>query len=417
MLGFTIDTSKISFKDFEDDLATDETNSISSLAEGLPTHEEINGNTHIDFDGPLLTLQNRQVSSINNGLLIIAPQKTGKSQVCEAIAASVVVTSPDITNPEANLACDTLGFKFIPPIDSEGNTDHRGCLYIDTERSRNQFKKGFERIARRTGVKKDEAGRLPKLKTVSLFGCMDTMEARKIIESYLVQNEFCFLILDGSADFVSDENDNKESKNFVRWLITLSAKFRIGYVVTIHPNPNDPEGKGTGHLGTFLAKKLEAIVNMFYHANDKSKRLITSETSQGGTRNDDSQINQVIVYDKNEWMFMSSYDDHNQSEPWIEALRNRKFMDYDDFVIMYDEMTRKGKIRTLASVKKEVKDMIERKMIIEISGRVSLPDKNQMIKQLSIEEEIPEEGEFPVEKWNPNKFVSYGDPEQERELF
>jgi hypothetical protein len=391
MLDFEIKFSDDDMDKLMGDISSPVSESLNSLSLSLPTYEEIDANTVLLYDSPLLTLNSRRVCSIGNGLMFIAPQKTGKSQSCEAIASSVI-------NPD----CDTLGFKFHP-------VDERGALYVDTERTRNDAKKGFERIQRRTGVDPNENGKYDKVTFLSLAYCLDIHHGRTIIEEYLAKGLYSLLILDGASDFVNSENDQEESKGFVRWLFYISAKYAIGYVVTIHPNTMDQQGKGTCHLGTILAKKCEGILNMYKPDGDPSCRIITTESLQGGLRNDASDITQYIYYDTDKWMFLSlpEYGSRLKLEPWREALREREMMLIDEFV-KFVWHSHNG-TKNLSWCKRFLAEMIELGELVDISGKIMLPDKKYL---LSGQEPVPGDDQR-GEVYDPNYFPKEIDQNEE----
>lgn len=391
MRNLRIDMSKIDFKALASDLSDiEEEKEINNLGNGVPEVEVINARTERKYDDPLITLTGKRICSIGNGTMIIAPPGTGKSNVCEAIAASVVSSN-----------CDALGFKHHP-------VDNRGVLYCDTERTRNDTARGYERIIKRTGCNPDEEGNIQGLTLLMLRYCTDTFKMRKIINEYIETGKYSLLIIDGIADMVSSENDLEEAKGLFKWISSLSAAHCIGFVMTMHPNPDQSQGKAMGHLGTLLGKKCEAVLSLFKHDHAKDVRVISSSTSSSKIRNDDSDIYQEIIYDKELKMFVSNESSQDTGNPsWKQALIDRKIMIKDEFkrFIYYNHFNEK---KSLSSVEKFIRELEELGEIVIMSDRIELPNRD-MIRKEDIER--PEESEESFEEYNPKKlpFISGGD--------
>lgn len=405
-----IDPSKV-FRDAEP--INIKTAVLTNLQVGLPESQEINAKTERKFDQALVTLNGKRICSVGNGLLIIAPQGTGKSNVCEALAAATV-----IVGYESKSLVDTLGFQFHP---LDGIGIDKGVLYADTERSTNDVSRGFDRIVKRTGVDVNIEGSLPNLTLLSMTYSMDSKRSRDIIEEYVKKENYSLVIIDGIADFVLSENDLEEAKSLIKWLIVLSARYSFGWVVTMHPNPDQAQGKAMGHLGTFLGKKCEAVLNMFKHEHEKDVRIITTEYNAGKVRNDSSEIYQEIYYNKEQNMFLSVTDRKSEKTSlWKEALVSRKHIEKEEFerFIYYNHFNGS---KSLSVCKKFVSELLELGEIILSSGRIKLPDPDQMID--------PDENETLIRyldppeddtsgKYRPSKFMTGGDEElQEEEPF
>ncbi len=215
-------------------------------------------------------------------MVLVAPPGTGKSNICEAIASGGA-------NPE----CDSLGFKI--------NSDKTAL--IDTERVLNDLYRGLLRVEKRTEMSRDKLEEKVHLYSFVLIDSVEDM--RKFFKKIISENEYELIIIDGSADFVKSVNDEEESKSFWRWLISLANKHGFGVIVTIHPNPNDKEGKATGHLGSQAQKKAEAVFNVFQAKDDKQVRIITTEAGSGKVRNAKDQLTTSFKWGTKEGMFIS----------------------------------------------------------------------------------------------------------------
>jgi len=80
------------------------------------------------------------------------------------------------------------------------------------------------------------------------------------------------LIIDGIADLVSDVNNIEESNACVQKLMEWSAKYDVHIINVIHQNFGSTK-LGTGHLGSFLEKKAETVIQL--EANTVNKEWIT----------------------------------------------------------------------------------------------------------------------------------------------
>jgi hypothetical protein len=236
----------------------------------------------------IIALGETQILSIGNIFTLIAPPGTGKSNIAEAIASNYI-----------NGDCDSFGFKVDLP---EG----KKILLCDTERTKNDCYKGFKRIMNRTGVEpahlKD--GLFEDLIFRAFIASESLEESRQDITDILETGEIGLMILDGVGDFVASVNDEEKAKEIVKWLVTMANKHNLGVMVTIHPNPKDPSYKPTGHLGSFLLKKSEAV--MVVCKADNNSRLITTNFEHGKVRGGKDMLDTAIEWSDAEHMFMSS---------------------------------------------------------------------------------------------------------------
>ncbi|WP_288423549.1 AAA family ATPase [uncultured Spirosoma sp.] len=71
-------------------------------------------------------------------------------------------------------------------------------------------------------------------------------------------------IIDGIADLVSKPNDEEESNQTVRWIMSMAGKLDTCIILVIHENPTKAgqESKLRGHLGSELERKASGAVGI-----------------------------------------------------------------------------------------------------------------------------------------------------------
>ncbi len=297
---------------------------------------------------PIISLHGNVVCSVGQVSLFIAPPGTGKSSICEALAAGGI-------NPE----CDALGFKI----------DSKNTLYVDTERVLNDLSKGLWNIKNRSGADKEEI--LNRFDMRSMI-FVDTVEICKSELTHLTSTkDFDLVIIDGCADFVTTVNDEQESKSFWRWLISLANKNTFGVVVTIHPNPADKEGKATGHLGSQGQKKAESVFNVFKSTDDKEIRLITTDSMHGKVRNAMDSLTTSFTWSKEESMFVSCDQPVRAGkigkdirEIFKHIFREIKFFSYKDLTFAYTGDTNKS----ISTAKRDIRNACDLGVIVVHQG-------------------------------------------------
>jgi RecA-family ATPase len=83
---------------------------------------------------PVITLNGEGILGFQNLTAVIAAPGSGKSAICEAVAAAVI-----------NSGADCLGFQV--------SQDCTHVIYIDFERTKNDVWNSFNRMCRRAGLK------------------------------------------------------------------------------------------------------------------------------------------------------------------------------------------------------------------------------------------------------------------------
>jgi hypothetical protein len=231
---------------------------------------------------PVLKARGNAIAHPGGFCMLIAPQGTGKSNVCEAIVAAFV-----------NPLCDALGFEIEL---SEG----KKILYLDTERTKDDVKRGYDRIIRRSDMDMID---IENLTMISLIDSFSAKQSMGLLEEFMDKGEYGFLIIDGVADMINTVNDEEEARYFWRRIVSMLNRHACAGFMTIHPNPAEQQGKATGHLGTIGARKAESVLNA--HKADGA-RVISSNYSQGKVRNAKDDIEISFVWSDEEKMFVSS---------------------------------------------------------------------------------------------------------------
>lgn len=312
---------------------------------------------------PIISLHGSAICSIGNICMIIAPPGTGKSNVCEAVAAGAV-------NPK----CDALGFEV-----NSVNT-----LFIDTERVLNDLSKGLWRIKNRSGADKDELLEKLDMRSMIFVDSVDTCWSELVHITSV--KKFELVIIDGSADFVKSVNDEEEVKSFWRKLISLANKNTFGVLLTIHPNPGDEQGKATGHLGSQGQKKAESVFNVFKSSDDKDVRLITSDSAHGKVRNAMDKLTTSFTWSNEQRMFVSC------DEKQVFKIREIKDMFRIKDMYTYTELVKEFKNQTgksLSTAKRMVKEASELEEISCHGGFYWLPGTEKDIEVNESEEYMP----------------------------
>jgi len=149
---------------------------------------------------------------------------------------------------------------------------HRGTegqlVHIDTEQGLWHCQKVFERV-HKMDSKIDS-------KIYHTFGLrsIDYKMRIEFIDYYLKEKikTPSLIIIDGIADLCSDANNISESNHLVQKLMEWSSKYKCHIINVIHQNFGSSK-LGTGHLGSFLEKKAETVIQL--EANTVNKDWVT----------------------------------------------------------------------------------------------------------------------------------------------
>jgi hypothetical protein len=208
----------------------------------------------------------KSFASAGNFSMIIAPPGTGKSNLLDAISGNAI-----------NNNSDGLGFSV--------NLYGKKVLYLDTERSHNDTKRGEERIFCRIGQKDADMRKLDiyRLKEAGLE------ERKSHLRKCCMSGEYSLVLIDMITDFVMDDNSYEETGELILMLGVLASKYSLAIICTIHDNPmqsvGDNKGKASGVIGSKMMKKAESVVYMHRLKENKEIVEVTTDFAFGKSRN------------------------------------------------------------------------------------------------------------------------------------
>jgi len=212
--------------------------------------------------------------------MVTAQMGAGKSALCEGIAAA-----------RLNRDADTFGIAVA--------TD-RAVLYIDTERSREDHWRSWERVARRAGIHAPTPLDGVEFENWKMIGTLKGRADR--LRERLSTGSYGLVIVDGLGDLVSDTNDLVESQTLLVELCAMAESHDVAVMVTLHENPGMND-KPRGHLGSELLRRAECALSLQY---DKTTgiRVLTMNGRYGKNRNDSDGVETAFVWSDDERMFV-----------------------------------------------------------------------------------------------------------------
>jgi len=270
---------------------------------------EITLGSELINDDPVITLNGTRICSQGGLMFIVAPPGSGKSQLCEMVAGRFL-----------NPYCDAINLKIDLP-------ESKKCLLLDTERTRNDCIKGFQRIIKRVDTQTNpeliEGDRLRGFSFLSLKGIAKIENRKSEVEKWLKVNECGLVIVDCSTDFIANINDPTESVETVAWLDSLATQHNLALVATIHDNPKDHTGKPRGHFGSEAYRKCESMFHLRRETQDKSIRTLTTEFEHGKVRNAMDSVGASFTWSNEAGMFMPvDYDPPKRSGKSVDYEEN-----------------------------------------------------------------------------------------------
>lgn len=228
---------------------------------------------------PIITLNGEGILGFQNLTAIIAAPGSGKSAVCEAVAAAVI-----------NANADCLGFQVAK--------DCTHAIYIDFERTNNDVWTSFNRMCRRAGLRNGD-----NVNNVIIAGMRSIPrleERKKAILDLLKIHPCSLLILDGAGDMVTDTNDLEQVNECRVFLRQLTVDFQLSILTTLHPNPNSL--KPRGHIGSEVIREADGV--LVIKKGEGECRIITTDFEHGKNRNG-SHAEGAFMWSNNNMMFIS----------------------------------------------------------------------------------------------------------------
>lgn len=137
-------------------------------------------------------------------------------------------------------------------LKGHGNKD-KHVVHFDTEQSKYHGQRVFKRVP--------ELCRDMLPYDTFCLRQLTVVERMEFIDKYLSSNKKVgFVVIDGIADLLYDNNDIVSSQDLVTFLMRITAIHNVALCTIIHTNYNSE--KPTGHIGSFLEKKAETQVSL-----------------------------------------------------------------------------------------------------------------------------------------------------------
>jgi hypothetical protein len=238
--------------------------------------EECEIDTSIDIEYPELALSYGEktietkngkktyptiISSLGNISYVTAPPKSKKSFFI-SLLASVYLSNGN--NFGGNL---------------RGHRDNKCLIHIDTEQGKFHAARCFRRSEQMANIKDVGCYQTYALRTLTY------KQRLQFLEWTLQQNkengkETGLVFVDGAADLVADVNDLPTCNEMVSKLMQLSTLYNTHIMVVMHQNYGSQK-LGTGHLGSFLEKKAETVIEIELNTVNKDWVTVMCKRSRG----------------------------------------------------------------------------------------------------------------------------------------
>lgn len=88
-----------------------------------------------------------------------------------------------------------------------------------------------------------------------------------------------FVVIDGIADLAKAINDEEEASRVGSLLMRWTKQYNIHIVTVIHQNKGD--NYATGHLGSMIIKKAEAVIGVERDRENKKRSIVTCDNMRG----------------------------------------------------------------------------------------------------------------------------------------
>lgn len=219
---------------------------------------------------PVFMLKGVDVGQVGSLTVLKAKTKSGKTTVSLAMWTAFYAS-------HLKRDVDTFGFTVTPP---EGKDL---CLYLDTEETEREAWDSWDRALRRVGFDTDD--KQPEVMREShlvLTNIPSNIDKQAVLFDLIeaAGDRLGAIILDGVADFVKNVNDDNEVDTFMQRLRILAGRHQVAVVVTIHENFGS--SKGRGHLGSDLARRARASLQLEKNRDTGVFTLMIEENRVGG---------------------------------------------------------------------------------------------------------------------------------------
>lgn len=212
------------------------------------------------YKQPILSINGVGILSFQNISCVIAHPGYGKSSTCEAVISAVI-----------NKNVDNLGIK----------ADVNKVMYIDFERTEDDFWNSFDRIMRRAKV--DKGTILENVQIISFRNIPRSAERKDRICQLLEYYKPELLLMDGVGDLVDDTNSLEQAIELKCWVRSITQDYKVSVLTTLHPNKNSKNNTPRGHIGSEMLRESENVLAINMNANEV--RTLTTDFEHGKARN------------------------------------------------------------------------------------------------------------------------------------
>lgn len=156
----------------------------------------------------------------------------------------------------------------------------RMVLRFDTEQSRYDAWVTAKRAQQLAGIELDNYGSFDLREYEPLQRC-------EIIDYALnkLGTITGLVVIDGIADLAKAINDEEEATRVGTLLMRWTKVHNVHIITVIHQNKGD--NFATGHLGSMIIKKAEAVIGVERDADDRARSIITNDNMRGAADFDD----------------------------------------------------------------------------------------------------------------------------------
>lgn len=219
---------------------------------GAPNYEELlhslayNPNYRPPDDVATFKINGECIGSLGSFSVISGMPKGGKSLFIKSALSSYVI-----------------GQKFN--IELRPDLRRPWVGYFDTESSDYEFYKGMELIKQFSG--KDIPGTMAAFHTRRC----SSVENKILIELFIKKFNPSILVIDGLLDLLVNFNDERESRELIDWLKSITDNNQIFILGVIHTGKK--EGFTLGHLGSMVDRYAQSVLEVVKDDENRLYRL------------------------------------------------------------------------------------------------------------------------------------------------
>jgi hypothetical protein len=241
---------------------------------------------------PLITLDNSMLLAKGDLMGIVSGIGKGKSNIGEVIASLF-----------QNRYCEPQGKLQVIRNHPQGQ-----CIYVDTERSKNECIRSIRRMKRRIDIEGNkelvQGDDFTFFKFYSIIGQeTPTKKYQEFLRLLHTTPHLELVILDGILDIFTNLNDLDEATIKVHQLFALANKIHFGLLFTIHENRNDSSGKGMGHVGGVVQRKASAFLRLRRDKENPDIRILDTDFENMKVRAGHDQVRTAFSWNPHDGMF------------------------------------------------------------------------------------------------------------------